>query len=66
MSLRIFHIIFVVVCVLLALFVAVWGFRNYLVMHNSNGLILGLVFLASGVALVVYGVKVFDKLKELP
>jgi hypothetical protein len=66
MSLRIFHIIFVVVCVLLALFVAVWGFRSYLVMHNSTGLVLGLLFFASGVALVVYGVKVFEKLREVP
>lgn len=66
MSLRIFHIIFVVVCVLLALFVAVWGFRNYVVMHDSNGLVLGLIFLASGVALVVYGVRVYDKLRNLP
>jgi hypothetical protein len=66
MSLRIFHIIFVIVCVGLSLCVAIWGVRAYLVERNSGALTLGIVFLASGLVLVLYGRKAFAKLKELP
>jgi hypothetical protein len=65
MSLRIFHIVFVIASILLSLFVAAWGFRLYADGGSRSGLILGCVFLLSGFALVVYGAKVFKKLKEL-
>jgi hypothetical protein len=65
MSLRIFHIVFVLASILLSLFVAAWGFRQYSDAGSQAGLILGCVFLLSGFALVIYGVRVFRKLKEL-
>jgi DNA-binding transcriptional regulator of glucitol operon len=65
MSLRIFHIVFVVVCVLLCLFVGVWGIRLYVATKESLGLALGSIFLIAGIALTVYGQRVYGKLKGL-
>jgi hypothetical protein len=62
MSLRIFHIIFISVSVALCIFVALWGVRQ----STSSGAVLAAVFFLSAVALLVYGKKVFRKLKELP
>jgi len=59
MSLRVFHIIFVMVCVALSIWVGVWGIRN-------GSMPLAVVFFASGAALVLYGTKVYAKLRDLP
>jgi DNA-binding transcriptional regulator of glucitol operon len=66
MSLRAFHIIFVIVCVALAVFVGTWGIREYQREGSTGGLALGIIFIVSAVALVIYGVRVFRKLKEIP
>ncbi|HEY6139840.1 MAG TPA: hypothetical protein VI670_18930 [Thermoanaerobaculia bacterium] len=58
MSLRIFHIVFVMVCVALSIFVAVWGWRN----HSQT---LAATFAALTLALIVYGVYAFRKLRNL-
>lgn len=59
MSLRVFHIIFVMICVALSIWVGVWGIRN-------NATLLAVVFFASAAALVFYGTKVYGKLRDLP
>ena len=66
MSLRFFHILFVIVCLGLCLFVAMWGIREYTTSHDRNGLALGIVFFLCGIALVEYGRRAYRKLKELP
>lgn len=66
MSLRVFHIVFVLVCILLSLYVALWGVREYTHEANLAGLALAIIFAITAVALVVYGKRVFRKLKELP
>jgi hypothetical protein len=58
MSLRVFHIIFITLCVFFSLFVAAWGFRQ-------GQPVLGGICFVLAVALVVYGVRVFKKLREL-
>jgi len=58
MSLRVFHIVFVMVCVALSIFVAAWGWRN----GNQT---LAIVFALSALALIAYGVQAFKKLREL-
>jgi len=58
MSLRIFHIVFIVAAFGLSLFVALWGFRN-------GSIALAIVFAISAVLLVGYSFRVFRKLKEL-
>ncbi len=66
MSLKIFHIVFVIVCVLLSLFVGVWGIRDYMIERSVGALVLGILFLASGLVLVLYGRRAFEKLRDLP
>jgi hypothetical protein len=66
MSLKVFHIVFVIVCVALSLWVAVWGIRDYMLERSVGALSLGILFLLSGVVLVVYGRKAFEKLRDLP
>ena len=66
MSIRVFHIIFVVVCVLLSVFVGVWGIREWQATASSGPLLLGVIFLLLGFVLVVYGRRVFLKLRDLP
>lgn len=66
MSLRAFHIIFIIVTVVLSLYVALWGIREFAQERSSMGLGVGLVFLVAAVGLMIYGKKAFTKLKELP
>ena len=66
MSLRAFHIIFVIVTVVLSVFVALWGIREYANERDTSALALAILFLATAVGLMIYGRKVFVKLKELP
>jgi heme A synthase len=66
MSLRTFHIIFVIVTVALSLWVAVWGVREYTQEQNMTGLTLAVIFFATAAGLIYYGKKVYRKLKELP
>ncbi len=66
MSLRAFHIVFIVLCVALSLWVGVWGIRDYMAERSGGALALGILFLVSGVVLVVYGSKVYTKLRDLP
>jgi uncharacterized PurR-regulated membrane protein YhhQ (DUF165 family) len=66
MSLRVFHIVFVIVTIVLSLFVALWGIRAYSTERDVAALALAILFLATAVGLMVYGKKVARKLKELP
>ena len=65
MSLRFFHIVFVIASVLLSLFVAVWGFREYAIRHDKGAFALAALFAFVGVILVAYGVRAYAKLREL-
>ena len=66
MSLRAFHIIFVIVTVALSLFIGVWGVREYMHERSMTGLAMAITFFLTAVLLAVYGRKVFLKLKEIP
>ncbi|HSP34711.1 MAG TPA: hypothetical protein VLU46_10385 [Thermoanaerobaculia bacterium] len=65
MSLRVFHIVFVVVSIALSVFVTAWGLREYADTGSSSALSLAIVFTLCGVALIVYAGRVFRKLKDL-
>lgn len=65
MSLRIFHVVFVLVSILLSVFVTLWGIREYSQHGGATALVLAIVFALSAVVLVIYGRKTFRKLKEL-
>lgn len=66
MSLRVFHIVFIVVTIVLSLYVALWGISQFQAERNVSSLAVGILFLCAAVALMVYGKKTFRKLKELP
>ncbi|HYH09277.1 MAG TPA: hypothetical protein VEK11_19680 [Thermoanaerobaculia bacterium] len=66
MSLRAFHIVFVIVTVVLSLYVALWGVREFTRERDTLALTLAILFFATAVGGVVYGKKAFAKLKELP
>lgn len=66
MSLRAFHIIFVIVTIALSLYVALWGIREFSEERNFGALALALLFAATAVGLMVYGKKAFIKLRDLP
>ena len=66
MSLKAFHIVFVIVTTVLSLFVALWGIREFAQQRSSGGLILGLIFLLAAVGLMMYGKRVYAKFKEIP
>ncbi|MEK6372896.1 MAG: hypothetical protein AABO58_09380 [Acidobacteriota bacterium] len=65
MSLRIFHIIFIIASFGLSLFVALWGFREWSATRSSAALTLAVVFVVSAAALVGYGMVAVRKLRNL-
>lgn len=66
MSLRAFHIVFIVVSVVLSFYVGLWGIREFADERDASVLAIGVLFLVMAVGLTVYGRKTFRKLKELP
>jgi hypothetical protein len=66
MSLKVFHIVFVVLTTVFSLFVALWGIREFAQQKSTGALVLGLLFLVTAFALMAYGRKVYAKLKEIP
>jgi uncharacterized PurR-regulated membrane protein YhhQ (DUF165 family) len=66
MSLRVFHMVFVIVTVILSLYVALWGIREFSQERSIGALSLAVIFLLTAVGMIVYGKKAYGKLKELP
>lgn len=62
LSLRSFHLFFIAVSVLLAVWVGVWGVQSYLATKSAADLALGAFFLVLAVVLLVYGRRVRRKL----
>ena len=65
MSLRAFHIAFIVVSITLSLVVAAWGLREFMATDRVDALVVGGVAILAGVALVIYARRFFRKLQEL-
>ena len=66
MSLKAFHIVFVVASVLLAFGFAAWGFVNFADDRNALNLLWGGIGLGMGIGLIFYGRFVLRKLKDFP
>jgi hypothetical protein len=62
LSLRSFHLFFIAVSVLLAVWVGVWGVQSYLATKSAGDLALGVLFFVLGFVLLVYGRNVRKKL----
>lgn len=65
MSLKAFHIFFLVVATLMVFGFGIWGVYIYIVESTTSYLLLGILSLASGVGLVIYGIKFLQKLKDI-
>jgi hypothetical protein len=65
MSLKAFHLVFVVAAILLSFGFAAWSLMTYSDGRRLIDLVFGLVSALSGVGLVVYGRYVLRKLKHI-
>ena len=65
MSLKVFHLVFIALSVLMAALVGGWGVNRYLSDGAGNGLVLGLGFFLAGAAMLVYGIRVLRKFREI-
>lgn len=65
MSLKAFHIVFIVASILLAFGFGAWSFREYSSDDGVWNLVFGVGSTAAGVALVFYGRAILRKLKDI-
>jgi hypothetical protein len=65
MSLRFFHILFIVISTLMCLVVAMWAFGAYSSDGTAASLGLGILAVAGGALLVVYGDRFLKKTRNL-
>ncbi|HYO11960.1 MAG TPA: hypothetical protein VE685_02050 [Thermoanaerobaculia bacterium] len=65
LSLRSFHLFFIAVSVLLAVWVGAWGVQSWMDTRSLGDLALGALFFALGFVLVLYGLRVRRKLRDL-
>ncbi len=64
-SLRAFHLFFIAVSVVLAAFFAAWAAGQYSAGHERIYIVVGVLSLACGLGLAVYGAKFQKKTKGL-
>ncbi len=66
MSLKAFHIFFIAVSVLFSFGFGIWSLHSYFE-HGAEGMLLWLAIATFiiGAVLIVYGIKVFQKLQKL-
>ena len=65
LSLRSFHVVFIVVSILLSLGVGAWGTQQYLQQSSVQGLTMAVIFFLCGILLSVYAGRYFGKLRRL-
>ena len=65
MSLKAFHIFFIVVSALLAVGFAIWEIQRYIASHNLLQLVAGIIAIGAAIGLVLYGIRFMRKLKHV-
>lgn len=65
MTLRLFHIVFISLCALLALWAGAWSSQTFADGGSSAYLAGAFIGFAAGIALPIYGVYFFKKSKHL-
>jgi hypothetical protein len=65
MSLKAFHIVFVVASILLAFFFGVWLLHDYSASGQTAELVFGILSILAGLGLIVYGKSILRKLKHI-
>jgi hypothetical protein len=65
MSLKIVHILFIALSVILSAGLGAWGVQSYLAEGSLRGLGFGVLFFVTGAVLLVYGIHFWKKMKEM-
>ena len=65
MSLKAFHIVFVIASVLVSLSFSAWGFYQYSTTDERLNIVFGVSGLAAAIALVIYGKIVLRKMRNI-
>ena len=65
LSLRSFHVVFIVASILLCLGVGAWGTQQYLQQSSAQGLAMAVTLFLIGIAFSLYAVRSFGKLRRL-
>ena len=65
MSLKAFHIVFVVASILLAFFFGGWLLHDYFATGQAAELVVGVLSILAGVGLIFYGKSILRKLKHI-
>ncbi len=65
MSLKSFHVVFICASIILCFMVGAWALQQYRLSAQTGDLSLAVVFYASGIFLVAYGVRFVRKIREL-
>ena len=65
MSLKSFHIFFIVVSAITVFGFGIWGVYIFITEADVSYLLMAIPSLAVGVALVIYGIKFLQKLKDI-
>ena len=65
MSLKAFHIVFVVASILLAFFLGGWLMHDYFATREVAELVVGVLSVLAGIGLICYGKSILRKLKHI-
>ena len=65
MSLKAFHIVFIIISILLGFGMGTWGFVQYYSGNGASWLLFGGGFLAGGIGLIIYSRRILRKLKDI-
>ncbi len=63
MSLKAFHLVFIIFSLLLSVGLGFWGVRDYMQTQNGTNLLIGIISFAVGAGLVIYAPWFLKKLK---
>lgn len=65
MSLKIVHVVFIALSVVLSGGLGAWGVQSYLAEGSGERLAFGVLFFVTGAVLLVYGIRFWRKMKEI-
>jgi hypothetical protein len=65
MSLKAFHIVFIVASILLAFFFGGWLVHDYSATRQTAELVVGIISILAGFGMIAYGKSILRKLKHI-
>ncbi|MGB8355466.1 MAG: hypothetical protein WCD79_16330 [Chthoniobacteraceae bacterium] len=65
MSLRAFHIVFIILSTLLSFGFAMWAYGNFQVQKDTTDLAMAVISGAAGIGLIIYGFYFLRKMRKI-